>query len=43
MAHLIEHTHNERFHALMDQYLPKWHSRREMLNGLPLRREEWDY
>jgi len=43
MAHLIEPTHNERFTALMDRFLPKWQSRRESLNRLPVRHESWDY
>lgn len=28
MAHLLEPTHNERFTALMDRYLPGWKHRR---------------
>jgi predicted metal-dependent hydrolase len=43
MAHLLEPTHNARFMALMDQFLPKWESYREHLNRLPVRHESWDY
>ncbi len=43
MAHLLEPTHNARFMALMDQFMPKWQSRREVLNRLPVRHESWDY
>lgn len=43
MAHLLEPTHNERFVALMDQFLPKWRSCRDELNRLPVRHEEWRY
>jgi predicted metal-dependent hydrolase len=42
MVHLLEPTHNERFMALMDQFMPKWKFRREILNNLPLRHETWD-
>jgi predicted metal-dependent hydrolase len=31
MVHLLEPTHNSRFIALMDQYMPGWRSHREML------------
>jgi predicted metal-dependent hydrolase len=43
MAHLIEPTHNARFIALMDRFMPKWQSLRETLNQLPVRHEEWTY
>jgi predicted metal-dependent hydrolase len=43
MAHLFEPTHNERFMALMGKFMPKWQFRREVLNSLPLRYENWDY
>jgi predicted metal-dependent hydrolase len=43
MAHLLEPTHNERFVALMDQFLPKWRSCRDALNRLPVRHEDWPY
>ena len=43
MAHLLEATHNHRFIALMDQFLPKWQFYRDELNRLPVRHETWGY
>lgn len=43
MIHVLEPTHNERFRALMDQFLPQWQAYREELNRLPVRHEEWGY
>jgi len=43
LAHLIEPTHNSRFIASMNQYLPKWKFYREELNRLPVRHENWSY
>ena len=43
MIHLIEPTHNNRFIALMDQFMPKWQFQREELNRLPVRHETWGY
>jgi predicted metal-dependent hydrolase len=42
LVHLLEPTHNDRFKSLMDQFLPKWRYRRDLLNALPLRHEHWD-
>ena len=43
MAHLLEPTHNKRFVALMDQFIPKWHYYRDHLNQLPVSHEHWAY
>jgi len=43
MAHLLESTHNSRFIALMDGFMPKWRFYREVLNRLPVRHESWQY
>ncbi|MGH9803120.1 MAG: M48 family metallopeptidase, partial [Blastocatellia bacterium] len=43
MVHLLEPTHNNRFTALMDQFMPKWRFYREQLNRLPVRHENWGY
>ena len=43
LVHLLEPTHNARFVGLMDQFMPSWQSRRDALNRLPVRREEWSY
>ncbi len=41
--HLIEPTHNVRFVAMMDRFVPKWHFWRQKLNRLPVRHAKWDY
>jgi predicted metal-dependent hydrolase len=41
MVHLLEPTHNARFVALMDRFMPRWQHHREVLNRLPVRHEQW--
>jgi len=43
MVHLLESTHDSRFVALMDQFMPKWQFYREALNRLPVNHERWRY
>jgi len=43
MAHLLERHHNDRFRALMDQFMPQWRSRRETLSQTPLGHVNWEY
>ncbi len=43
MAHLLEATHNSRFNALMDQFMPKCQFYRDQLNQLPVSHEDWAY
>lgn len=43
MVHLLEPTHNKRFVALMDRFLPNWLHFRKELNGHPVRHENWEY
>jgi len=43
MIHLLEPTHNKRFVALMDQFVPKWRLYKSELNRLPVRHEDWIY
>ncbi len=43
MAHILEPTHNARFVALIDQFMPNWRLRRDQLNQLPVRHEKWLY
>ena len=43
LTHLVERTHNARFLAAMDRFLPGWEHRRELLNRLPVRHERWGY
>lgn len=42
LVHLLEPTHNARFVALMDQFLPGWPHRRDQLNRLPVRHVSWN-
>lgn len=41
LAHLIEHTHNKYFTAVMDRVMPNWRVRRDLLNDLPVSHEDW--
>ena len=43
LVHLLEATHNARFIALMDQFMPDWQFHREVLNRLPVPGENWTY
>lgn len=43
MIHLLEPTHNSRFVALIDKFMPKWQFLRDELNRLPVRHEDWAY
>ena len=43
LVHLLEPTHNARFVALMDRFMPKWQFHRQVLHRLPVRREKWSY
>ena len=43
LAHLLERRHNDRFIALMDEYLPHWRQFRKQLNAAPLGHESWSY
>lgn len=43
LAHLLEPTHNARFHSLLDRFMPRWKFYQEQLNKLPVRHEEWLY
>jgi predicted metal-dependent hydrolase len=43
MAHLLEPTHNRRFIAIMDHFMPNCRFYRQLLNRLPLRHESWEY
>ncbi|WP_024972830.1 SprT family zinc-dependent metalloprotease [Ralstonia pickettii] len=43
LLHLIEPTHNARFQAFMDRFMPQWRQVRDALNRLPVRHEEWGY
>lgn len=43
LVHLLEPTHNQRFVALMDQFMPQWRQLRDELNRQPLSHQEWAY
>ncbi|MBX9753696.1 MAG: M48 family metallopeptidase [Pseudomonadaceae bacterium] len=43
LAHLIEPTHNARFLALLDRFIPHWRQLKDELNRLPVRHEKWDH
>jgi len=43
LVHLLEPTHNARFAALMDRFLPGWPYRRDQLNRLPVRHADWEH
>ncbi len=43
LTHLLEPSHNSRFIALMDQFMPKWRFFRDELNALPVGHENWQY
>jgi len=43
MTHLLERGHGERFTKLMDEFMPDWRSRRDLLNQSPLTHEDWSY
>jgi predicted metal-dependent hydrolase len=43
LAHLLEPTHNARFMALMELFMPKWRHLKDELNRLPVRHEDWEY
>ena len=36
MVHLLEKSHNKRFIALLDHYMPNWRMLKDELNRLPL-------
>jgi len=41
MMHIIEATHSENFKYLITRHMPDWPIRRDQLNQLPTRHEEW--
>lgn len=43
IMHLLEPSHNKRFIALMDHFMPKWQYYKDELNKLPVSHEEWKY
>lgn len=43
MVHLLERSHNQRFVAFMDEFLPHWRELKEELNRLPVSHLDWGY
>lgn len=43
LVHLHERNHNDRFIALMNQFMPKWRLYRDELNSLPIVHNDWGY
>lgn len=43
LVHLHERNHNDRFIALMNQFMPKWRLHRDELNSLPIVHNDWGY
>ena len=43
MVHLLERSHNERFIAYMNRFLPQWRNLKEELNRLPVSHTDWAY
>lgn len=43
LVHFLAPNHGSTFVAHMDRLLPDWRSRREELNRLPIRHEDWSY
>ncbi len=43
MVHLLERSHNDRFVAFMDRFLPTWRLLRDELNRAPLAHAAWKY
>ncbi|WP_154221948.1 M48 family metallopeptidase [Marinicella rhabdoformis] len=40
---LHERNHNERFKKILNDLMPDWKSRRDLLNRSPLAHEDWEY
>lgn len=43
MVHLLERSHNARFVAYMDKFMPQWRQYKDELNKLPISHVDWIY
>lgn len=43
LAHLLEPSHNRRFQAIMDEFLPDWRERKHVLNAGQSGQPDWQY
>ena len=41
LLHLLEPTHNARFVALLERFMPQWQQYRDALNRFPVSHEDW--
>lgn len=43
LAHLLERSHNDKFVAIMNTFLPEWKHLKNELNQLPVSHSNWEY
>jgi len=43
LAHLLERSHNDKFVAIMNNFLPEWKHLKNELNQLPVSHSNWEY
>ncbi len=43
LVHLLERSHNDKFVAYIDKFMPKWRQYRDELNSLPVAHNDWGY
>lgn len=43
LVHLLERHHNNQFIALMDKYMPKWQTYKQLLKDTSIAEEQWSY
>ena len=43
LVHLLERHHNQRFISIMDDAMPDWQRRKQLLKSYPLAYETWEY
>jgi predicted metal-dependent hydrolase len=43
LVHLLERSHNDKFVAYIDRFMPKWRQFRDELNNLPVAHNDWGY
>ena len=43
MTHLLERSHNDRFKAHLDRFMPRWRQHKDELNRSVLSYERWEY
>lgn len=43
LVHLLERSHNDKFIAYMNHFLPEWRHLKDELNKLPVSHRDWEY